>query len=99
MCIRDSIQDVRQNTTLANLKALAARLGVIDANAEIKVANEYKKSLNIKTPSIQQRVSNLSGGNQQKVSLRSGCSSRPISSSSMSRRGASTWGPSLRSIP
>lgn len=63
------IQDVRQNTTLANLKSLAARLGVIDANAEIKVANEYKKSLNIKTPSIQQRVSNLSGGNQQKVSL------------------------------
>jgi putative multiple sugar transport system ATP-binding protein len=62
------IQDVRQNTTLANLRALASR-GVIDGNAEIKVANDYKKSLNIKTPTIQQRVSNLSGGNQQKVSL------------------------------
>lgn len=62
------IQDVRQNLTLANLRALAHR-GVIDANAEIQVANEYRTSLNIKTPSIEQRVGNLSGGNQQKVCL------------------------------
>lgn len=62
------IQDVRQNLTLANLQALARR-GVIDANAEIQVANEYRTSLNIKTPSIEQRVGNLSGGNQQKVCL------------------------------
>lgn len=62
------IQDVRQNITLANLRELA-RYGIVDANAEIKVANEYKSSLNIKTPTIEQRVSNLSGGNQQKVSL------------------------------
>jgi putative multiple sugar transport system ATP-binding protein len=62
------MQDVRQNITLANLQALSRR-GVIDANAEIKVANGYKTSLNVKTPSIEQKVSNLSGGNQQKVSL------------------------------
>ncbi|HQF69648.1 MAG TPA: sugar ABC transporter ATP-binding protein [Promineifilum sp.] len=62
------IQDVRENTTLANLRALASR-GVIDSNREIQVANEYKTSLNIKTPTIQQKVGNLSGGNQQKVSL------------------------------
>jgi len=62
------IQDVKQNVTLANLRELAHR-GVVDANAEIKVANEYKSSLNIKTPTIEQKVSNLSGGNQQKVSL------------------------------
>lgn len=62
------IQDVKQNITLANLRALANR-GVIDNNAEVKVANEYKDSLNIKTPSVEQKVSNLSGGNQQKVSL------------------------------
>jgi putative multiple sugar transport system ATP-binding protein len=62
------IQDVRENTTLANLRALAHH-GVVDSNAEIKVANEYKESLNIKTPTIQQTVGNLSGGNQQKVSL------------------------------
>jgi putative multiple sugar transport system ATP-binding protein len=62
------IQDVKQNITLANLQEIAHN-GVVDENAEIQVANEYRESLNIKTPSIEQRVSNLSGGNQQKVCL------------------------------
>lgn len=62
------IQDVKQNVTLANLREIANR-GVVNANAEIQVANEYKDSLNIKTPTIEQKVRNLSGGNQQKVSL------------------------------
>jgi putative multiple sugar transport system ATP-binding protein len=62
------IQDVKQNTTLANLQEISRR-GVVDGNAEIKVAEEYRRSLNIKTPSIEQKVGNLSGGNQQKVSL------------------------------
>jgi putative multiple sugar transport system ATP-binding protein len=62
------IQDVKQNITLANLEEIAKR-GVVDNNAEIQVANEYKGSLAIKTPSIQQKVGNLSGGNQQKVSV------------------------------
>lgn len=34
-----------------------------------KVCEEYKKSLNIKTPSINTLIRNLSGGNQQKVIL------------------------------
>ena len=62
------IQDVKENITLANLRAIAEH-NVIDDNAEIKVANEYKTSLNIKTPSVEQLVGNLSGGNQQKVCL------------------------------
>lgn len=62
------IQDVKQNISLANLEELANH-GVVDANAEIKVANEYRTSLNIKTPTVAQRVGNLSGGNQQKVCL------------------------------
>lgn len=62
------IQDVKQNVTLANLREIARR-GVVNDNAEINVANEYKSSLNIKTPTIEQKVLNLSGGNQQKVSL------------------------------
>jgi putative multiple sugar transport system ATP-binding protein len=62
------IQDVKQNITLANLQEIANR-SVVDENAEIKVANEYKDTLNIKTPSIEQKVLNLSGGNQQKVSV------------------------------
>jgi len=62
------IQDVRQNITLANLKAISRR-NVVNGNAEVKVANEYKTALAIKTPSIEQIVGYLSGGNQQKVSV------------------------------
>lgn len=62
------IQDVKQNITLANLKEIARR-GLVDGNAEIVKATDYKNSLNIKTPSIEQVVGNLSGGNQQKVSV------------------------------
>lgn len=62
------IQDIRYNTTLANLEALT-KGNVINANEEINVANQYKDSINIKAPSIEQKVGNLSGGNQQKVSL------------------------------
>jgi ABC-type sugar transport system ATPase subunit len=62
------IQDVKQNITLANLKAIANR-SIVDRNAEIQVASEYKESINIKTPTVEQKVGNLSGGNQQKVSV------------------------------
>lgn len=62
------IQDVKQNITLANLQAIAER-GVVNSNAEIQVANDYRSALNIKTPTIEQKVQNLSGGNQQKVSV------------------------------
>lgn len=62
------IQDVKQNITLANLSEIA-QTGIIDENEEIVIATEYQKNLNIKTPSIEQKVRNLSGGNQQKVSL------------------------------
>jgi len=62
------IQDVKQNVTLANLRSLASR-GVVDANGETKVAEDYRAALAIKTPSIGQTVVNLSGGNQQKVSV------------------------------
>ena len=62
------IQDIRYNTTLANLKEIASGLS-IDANKEIVIANKYKDDINIKAPSIEQKVNNLSGGNQQKVQI------------------------------
>ncbi|MCM1160322.1 MAG: sugar ABC transporter ATP-binding protein [Roseburia sp.] len=62
------IQDIKYNTTIANLEALTEGLA-INENEEINVANEYKQSINIKAPSIMQKVGNLSGGNQQKVQL------------------------------
>lgn len=61
-------QDVKQNITLANLRELAKR-SLVNSHEEVRVARQYKESLNIKTPSIEQVVNNLSGGNQQKVSV------------------------------
>lgn len=63
------IQPIRSNITMANLDGVASRQGVVIDEKEIQVANEYVKNLTIKTPSIQQLVLNLSGGNQQKVSV------------------------------
>jgi putative multiple sugar transport system ATP-binding protein len=62
------IQDVKRNITLANLRAIARR-SIVDGNAEVQAANGYRNSLRIKTPSVEQQVLILSGGNQQKVSL------------------------------
>jgi ABC-type sugar transport system ATPase subunit len=60
--------DVKENSTLASLQRIA-RLGVIDKNREIERAGHYARELRTKTPSLEQRVGNLSGGNQQKVVL------------------------------
>lgn len=42
---------------------------MVNANEEVIQASKLKKDINIKAPSIQQEVYNLSGGNQQKVVL------------------------------
>jgi putative multiple sugar transport system ATP-binding protein len=62
------LQDIKSNITAANLKGIASS-GVINENEEIKVADGYKDSLHIKAASLEQLVGNLSGGNQQKVSI------------------------------
>jgi ABC-type sugar transport system ATPase subunit len=68
--------DVKENSTLASLRRIA-RLGVIDKNEEIKQAGRYARELRTKTPSLEQRVGNLSGGNQQKVVLAKWLLTRP----------------------
>jgi len=62
------IETVKENTTLANLKKIA-KGGVIKDHEEILAAEDYRRKLNTKTPSILQLAGNLSGGNQQKVVL------------------------------
>jgi putative multiple sugar transport system ATP-binding protein len=62
------IQDIKSNLTAANHGGIS-RKGIINDNDEVNVGNHYKTSLNIKAPTIEQLVGNLSGGNQQKVSL------------------------------
>lgn len=61
-------KDIRTNMSLASLSKLV-RYGVINGNLEITRTHQYMRDLKIKASSIQQKVKNLSGGNQQKVIL------------------------------
>ena len=61
-------QSIKVNTSLANLGEISTAT-VIDADKEYAVAEEYVRKLKTKTPSVEQKVGNLSGGNQQKVLL------------------------------
>lgn len=58
--------DIKENITMSSLEKIADLKG-ININQEIKVAKDYVGALRIKTPSVEQKVKNLSGGNQQKV--------------------------------
>ena len=62
------IEDIQRNISMASLGKLS-RGGLVDANEEFKVANEYRASMNIKAPSVLSKTGKLSGGNQQKVVL------------------------------
>ena len=59
-------ETIQRNITMANLEEVA-RGQVLNESAETRVAEEYRKALNIRTPGVFQKVMNLSGGNQQKV--------------------------------
>ena len=59
---------VRENTTLANLGEVSAS-GFIRRGKEIAATEGLVRDLDVRTPSIEQTVRNLSGGNQQKVVL------------------------------
>ena len=61
-------QSIKVNTSLAHLDAISNHM-VIDGDKEYAVAEEYRNKLKTKTPSVEQLVGNLSGGNQQKVLL------------------------------
>ena len=66
----------RDNMTLPQVDALRAG-PFVSAQAESEIFDHYKDKLEIKTPSWKQTVGNLSGGNQQKSLLASGCPCRP----------------------
>jgi ribose transport system ATP-binding protein len=59
---------VAGNITLANLAALC-RVGVLDLAAEGRVAEHFISRLRLRPPSPREKVSRLSGGNQQRVVL------------------------------
>jgi putative multiple sugar transport system ATP-binding protein len=62
------IDTVQHNISASALGKLSRR-GVVDRRQEVAVADQFRKDLNIKTPTVQALVGKLSGGNQQKVVL------------------------------
>ena len=62
------IDDIKRNVSAARLNKLARR-GWVDDNEEYRVAEGYRRSMNIKAPSVSSITGKLSGGNQQKVVL------------------------------
>ncbi len=61
-------EPILRNISLANLAGIAAK-GILNKGREQQVAEEYRRAMSIRTPSVFQKVVNLSGGNQQKVVL------------------------------
>ena len=57
---------IKANMSMANLPKLRRGL-LTSAKVENEIADQYIKLINVKTPSRNQKVGNLSGGNQQKV--------------------------------
>ena len=62
------LDDIQGSIVSAKLEKVASN-GVVSLAREHEVAEEYRQTLHIKTPRVDEGVSKLSGGNQQKVVL------------------------------
>ncbi|NEA61887.1 multiple monosaccharide ABC transporter ATP-binding protein [Streptomyces sp. SID12488] len=62
------IDTINRNISMTALNKVSKR-GVVDEQAERQVSEGYRKSMNIKAPTVFEPVGKLSGGNQQKVVL------------------------------
>jgi len=63
------LDDIKHSVVSAKLTKISSKAGVIDKLREHAVADEFRKSMNIKAPSVLAKTGKLSGGNQQKVVL------------------------------
>ena len=68
---------VTENITLPLLRRISGALGLVDLRAEQEISGTYVGSLSIKTPGGDFVVNNLSGGNQQKVSVAKALATEP----------------------
>jgi len=68
---------IASNISLPMLQQYLSRFGLIQTREEDTTAEHYREQLSIRTPSIQQPVAMLSGGNQQKVMLSKWLNTKP----------------------
>lgn len=67
---------VKENMVLSSLDNINRLIG-IDKNKEKSFVSEFIEKFNIKTPTMEQIIKNLSGGNQQKVAIAKALLSNP----------------------
>jgi len=60
--------EITKNSTMAALQKVMPK-GIIDSALEYKEAERLNRKMNLKAPTLEAKVSQLSGGNQQKVVL------------------------------
>jgi ribose transport system ATP-binding protein len=60
---------IRSNIAITVWRRIAALFGLVWRGSERRVATPLAQKLDIRTPSLEQSVGKLSGGNQQKVSI------------------------------
>lgn len=71
------IHSIKTNISSSIWKRESRFFGFVDTKEERRVAEEFIRKLEIKTPSFNQMVMNLSGGNRQKVSMAKGMATKP----------------------
>ncbi len=62
------LDTIRKTIVSADLPKIV-RNGLLDEDEELRASEQYRQALRIKTPTVNEGVSKLSGGNQQKVVL------------------------------
>ena len=60
-------QSIRENTSISRIKEVCYRFGIINHKRDKQLAEAYRQKLKIKLGSVEDPLSSLSGGNQQKV--------------------------------
>ncbi|MDE9435847.1 ribose ABC transporter ATP-binding protein RbsA [Xenorhabdus bovienii] len=68
---------VKENMSLTALRYFSQKPYRLNHSAEQKAVTDFIKLFNIKTPSMEQSIGLLSGGNQQKVAIARGLMTRP----------------------
>jgi ribose transport system ATP-binding protein len=63
------MHSVKDNVAITIWQRLAGALGLIAPRSEARAVEPFVRRLEVRTPSLAQPVGNLSGGNQQKVSI------------------------------
>lgn len=63
------LDTIKRSTVSAALQKISHGPGIVSDVEEYRVSEEYRKSLRTKAPNVNEGISKLSGGNQQKVVL------------------------------